>query len=356
MMSKVGNQTNSNDPMAVNSRVFVGNLNTYQVSKEDVERLFKRYGRIGGISMHKGYAFVQFSNPYDARNAVSSEDGNVVCGQMLDVNMVAEPKLHQTGRKRQNLTNTGNDWDYYYDSYNVQSHAQQQLQQQQRLTPPNKRARMGTTNSGQKQRVKSGKSSKSNGVNNSIVVQTTPAAATNNKTSNHYAAGTTYHRSTSGGSVSSGTADILICGNCKELFSGVKKLLDHKKARCKLRFACRCRAMGERKNSSDESEPASFLCAVCKDKFESAWNLLEHVQSSHDMNIYELPSTSSESGNANNATTGSNASIGGGASGAEEGGSTSIKEEDDDDNAADDLAMDGSSCGTPEELDANEQY
>lgn len=32
-----------------------------------------------------------------------------------DVNMVAEPKPHQIGRKRQNVTKTGNDWDYYYD-------------------------------------------------------------------------------------------------------------------------------------------------------------------------------------------------------------------------------------------------
>uniref|UniRef100_T1JLH4 RRM domain-containing protein n=1 Tax=Strigamia maritima TaxID=126957 RepID=T1JLH4_STRMM len=82
-MSKVGNQTNSNDPQAVNSRLFVGNLNTYQVTKDDVERMFKRYGRIAGISMHKGYAFVQFTNPYDARNAVQGEDSAVVCGQTL---------------------------------------------------------------------------------------------------------------------------------------------------------------------------------------------------------------------------------------------------------------------------------
>lgn len=27
-----------------------------------------------------------------------------------DVNMVAEPKPHQTGRKRQNVAKTGNDW------------------------------------------------------------------------------------------------------------------------------------------------------------------------------------------------------------------------------------------------------
>lgn len=36
-----------------------------------------------------------------------------------DVNMVAEPKPHQIGRKRQNVTKTGNDWDYYYDRWVV---------------------------------------------------------------------------------------------------------------------------------------------------------------------------------------------------------------------------------------------
>ncbi|CAH1996410.1 unnamed protein product [Acanthoscelides obtectus] len=45
-ISKVGNQTNSQDPQAVNSRVFVGNLNTFQCSKTDVERMFQRYGRL----------------------------------------------------------------------------------------------------------------------------------------------------------------------------------------------------------------------------------------------------------------------------------------------------------------------
>lgn len=47
-ISKVGNQTNSQDPQAVNSRVFVGNLNTFQCSKTDVERMFQRYGRLAG--------------------------------------------------------------------------------------------------------------------------------------------------------------------------------------------------------------------------------------------------------------------------------------------------------------------
>ncbi|XP_075163588.1 uncharacterized protein LOC142236207 [Haematobia irritans] len=116
-LSKLSNQTNSQDPQAVNSRIFVGNLNTFQCSKTDVERMFQIYGRLAGISMHKGYAFVQFTNPFDARNACLGEDGKMVLSQTLDVNMVAEPKAHQVGRKRQNVNKTGNDWDYFYDSY-----------------------------------------------------------------------------------------------------------------------------------------------------------------------------------------------------------------------------------------------
>ena len=33
--------------------------------------------------MHKGYAFVQFTNPFDARSACMGEDGRNVFGQIL---------------------------------------------------------------------------------------------------------------------------------------------------------------------------------------------------------------------------------------------------------------------------------
>lgn len=33
--------------------------------------------------MHKGYAFVQFTNPFDARSACLGEDGRTVLGQIL---------------------------------------------------------------------------------------------------------------------------------------------------------------------------------------------------------------------------------------------------------------------------------
>lgn len=54
-LSKLSNQTNSQDPQAVNSRIFVGNLNTFQCSKTDVERMFQIYGRLAG-----SYMFIVF--------------------------------------------------------------------------------------------------------------------------------------------------------------------------------------------------------------------------------------------------------------------------------------------------------
>ena len=77
------NVTNKTDPRSLNSRVFIGNLNTLLVTKEDVEAIFSKYGKIVGCSVHKGYAFVQFSNERNARTAVVSEDGRMIVGQVL---------------------------------------------------------------------------------------------------------------------------------------------------------------------------------------------------------------------------------------------------------------------------------
>ena len=34
--------------------------------------------------------------------------------------------------------------------------------------------------------------------------------------------------------------DILICGNCKDMFTNIFDMVDHKKNYCKLRFMCKC--------------------------------------------------------------------------------------------------------------------
>ncbi|XP_073930676.1 RNA-binding protein Raly isoform X2 [Castor canadensis] len=89
---QTSNVTNKNDPKSINSRVFIGNLNTAVVKKSDVETIFSKYGRVAGCSVHKGYAFVQYANERHARAAVLGENGRVLAGQTLDINMAGEPK------------------------------------------------------------------------------------------------------------------------------------------------------------------------------------------------------------------------------------------------------------------------
>ncbi|KAF4117550.1 heterogeneous nuclear ribonucleoproteins C1/C2 isoform X2 [Onychostoma macrolepis] len=91
-----GNVTNKTDPRSLNSRVFIGNLNTMLVTKADVEAIFSKYGKVVGCSVHKGFAFVQYANERNARAAVAGEDGRMIVGQVLDINLAGEPKPHRS--------------------------------------------------------------------------------------------------------------------------------------------------------------------------------------------------------------------------------------------------------------------
>ncbi|XP_012678176.1 heterogeneous nuclear ribonucleoproteins C1/C2 isoform X4 [Clupea harengus] len=117
------NVTNKTDPRSLNSRVFIGNLNTMLVTKADVEAIFAKYGKIVGCSVHKGYAFVQYANERNARQAVGSEDGRMIVGQVLDINLAGEPKPHRSKtikRSAGDMYSSSFDLDYdfqrdYYD-------------------------------------------------------------------------------------------------------------------------------------------------------------------------------------------------------------------------------------------------
>uniref|UniRef100_A0A8D1JRX3 Heteroous nuclear ribonucleoprotein C n=1 Tax=Sus scrofa TaxID=9823 RepID=A0A8D1JRX3_PIG len=104
------NVTNKTDPRSMNSRVFIGNLNTLVVKKSDVEAIFSKYGKIVGCSVHKGFAFVQYVNERNARAAVAGEDGRMIAGQVLDINLAAEPKVNRgkAGVKRSAAEMYGN--------------------------------------------------------------------------------------------------------------------------------------------------------------------------------------------------------------------------------------------------------
>lgn len=101
----------------MNSRVFIGNLNTLVVKKSDVEAIFSKYGKIVGCSVHKGFAFVQYVNERNARAAVAGEDGRMIAGQVLDINLAAEPKVNRgkAGVKRSAAEMYGSSFDLDYD-------------------------------------------------------------------------------------------------------------------------------------------------------------------------------------------------------------------------------------------------
>uniref|UniRef100_A0A3B1JJR3 Heterogeneous nuclear ribonucleoprotein C n=1 Tax=Astyanax mexicanus TaxID=7994 RepID=A0A3B1JJR3_ASTMX len=137
-------------------------------SNADVEAIFSKYGKIVGCSVHKGYAFVQFANERNARSAVAGEDGRMIVGQVLDINLAGEPKPHRSQTTKHDLLNSSTfelDYDFqrdYYDRmYAYPSRVPPPPPPLSRAVIPSKRARVSM--SGGSRRTKSSFSSSSKG-------------------------------------------------------------------------------------------------------------------------------------------------------------------------------------------------
>jgi RNA recognition motif-containing protein len=74
------------------------------LSKDDIYHTFEKYGKILAISLHKGYAFMQFKNPEMAELAATSENGRRVKGACLEVNLALISKEEARKLPREGAT------------------------------------------------------------------------------------------------------------------------------------------------------------------------------------------------------------------------------------------------------------
>lgn len=289
---RVTSNTSSKDPQALRSRVFVGNLNTAIVTREQLHSIYSPFGEILAISMHKGYAFVQFAYESEARNAVTFTDGSPLCGKKLDVTISSEPKTQSddssSGHKR---------------SASVSASA--------RSGPDAKKPRygaaFGTAGSSTFTSVSS---------NITVVPLSQPKKPTitivppgkmtdaSGKSKFTDAPVTTVGSTLNMETLAKGD-DIHICGTCRQLYTTVDAFNGHKRA-CAAPSVVKTADGGENGSSPStapptaprkaEGEPASLCCFICHAPFDFSWPLLVHMQETHSMKVYEVGVVKSETG------------------------------------------------------------
>jgi RNA recognition motif-containing protein len=67
-----------------NCRIFLGNLASERTSKEELQRIFSKYGEIvEDIVMRRSFGFIQYDNPDSASAAIAGENGRMIGGMRV---------------------------------------------------------------------------------------------------------------------------------------------------------------------------------------------------------------------------------------------------------------------------------
>ncbi|KYN41476.1 Nuclear receptor coactivator 5 [Trachymyrmex septentrionalis] len=88
------------DPATASSRIFIGHLQTDDITKLELEDHFAKYGTIIASVINRGFGFVQFEEEQSAQNAIQKENGAMFKGRRIDV--------RPAKKDNQSSGNTGN--------------------------------------------------------------------------------------------------------------------------------------------------------------------------------------------------------------------------------------------------------
>ena len=82
-------------------KLYIGNLD-YSVSREELEKLFSKYGKVEEIKLieGKGFGFVEMSKQFEAEKAKGTLNGSDFKGRIIRVNEARPHKQRQKGGPR----------------------------------------------------------------------------------------------------------------------------------------------------------------------------------------------------------------------------------------------------------------
>jgi hypothetical protein len=85
---------------APRSRIFVGNLASSDITEADIRTIFQPYGKIEVITLKSTYGFVQYDNPDSCARALQNENGRMIKGVRLELDLSKASNAKPPGRGR----------------------------------------------------------------------------------------------------------------------------------------------------------------------------------------------------------------------------------------------------------------
>ena len=84
------------------TRLFIGNIAQF-VEEKDVEEFFRGHGRLVDVSLKKGFGFVEFSDPRDAKDAIYNLNGKELCGKKIWLDQARKAQFPKSSQKFKHL-------------------------------------------------------------------------------------------------------------------------------------------------------------------------------------------------------------------------------------------------------------